>query len=749
MKKQFFLSIVASLYLTLTIQAQISEGGTPLSFNKNSILSEIPVKIVPEINTLALLAEDIENKGKEMPFRFGKDIDVFYNLMNSGIWETLENGDRLWRLKIESKDAYSLNFICNQFFIPEGARFFVYTADKSIVRGAYTSKNNNQYYSFANAPIPGSSIVLEYYEPSTVVGQGRININKVIHGYRDTFAKRGPFGTSGSCNINVNCPLGDNWQTEKTSVAIIVTANNSSVCTGTIVNNTAEDAKPYFLTANHCIQGANPANWIFIFNHESADCSGNTGPIDQSINGASVIAADSPSDFALLLLNNDIPAEYNVFFAGWNNADSPSDSTVCIHHPSGDLKKISKDINPVLSTSYGNTPNTHWEVSNWEFGTTEGGSSGSALFDFNGRIIGQLHGGQASCSNNSWDKYGKLAYSWTNNNNINANKRLKDWLDPNSSGAITLDGKYFNTPDFELDMALTAVTAPISSNCTNVINPIVKIRNAGENTVTSVRIYYQINDYLQFFDWTGSLAFGGNETVNLSGVELEAGNHLFKAFLSLPNGGVDQDMSNDTIAFPFVSEIGVPLKINVLTDNRPVETSWVVKKADGTVVHTNPTLEEQTTYNENLCLDNGCYDFVIFDTGNNGLNGLFGFIYVGNFSVELNGLVIAQSPENGNFGAKDSIRFCINDVSVDNVDKTNSLFIYPNPASDYLNVEFFGNPSVNSFVYVYDIRGRLVLKEMMLEKSSRLNVSSLDAGVYVVVVNTTNSVMRKQFVKHK
>lgn len=750
MKKQFFLSVVALIILSWSIKAQINEGGIPISFNKSNLRTDVPVKILPEINVQALLAEDEQNQGKAVPFRFGKDIDVYYNLMNSGVWETLENGDRLWRLKIESQNAHSLNFICNQFFIPDGARLFVYSADKSVVRGAYTSKNNNAQYSFANAPIASSSIVLEYLEPANVVGQGRININKVIHGYRDTFAKnRGPFGTSGSCNINVNCPLGDDWQNEKTGVAIIVTSNNSAVCTGTIVNNTAEDAKPYFLTANHCTQSANLQNWVFIFNHESEQCIGTAGPTDQSINGAQLIASDSPSDFALLLLNDDIPAEYNVFFCGWSNADIPADSTICIHHPAGDLKKISKDIHPSVSSNYGSTPNTHWEVSNWEFGTTEGGSSGSALFDFNGHIIGQLHGGQASCSNNSYDKYGKIAYSWTNNDNPNSNKRLKDWLDPTNSGVATLDGKYFNTPDFQLDMALTAVTSPKASNCNNVINPVVKIRNNGETTVTSVRVYFKINDYLQFVDWTGNLAFGNSAMVNLPGVQLEAGNHEFKAFLSSPNNGIDQNTSNDTIEFSFITEIGAPLKISVLTDIKPSETTWVLKKDDGTVIHTNPTLEAQTAYIEDLCLENGCYDFVIYDSGSNGLNGYFGYWNMGSFLLTLNGQQIAQSPANGNFGTKDSTRFCITDVSVDNISTATNLFVYPNPANDYIHVEMIEN-NMQSVASVYDIRGRLVQKEILLsEQSNRINVASYQPGVYVLIVNTGDRIIRKQFIKLK
>lgn len=752
MKKIYFIFALFCMAEIPFISAQISHGGTPYSFNKTNISQEISFKTLPEVNVQQLIKEDERNYGKNMPYRFGKDIDVYYNMFNSGKWETLENGDKIWRLGIRSDNALSLNFICNQFFMPKGANLFVYSEDRNIVLGSFTSENNNPSFGFATTIIPASSIILEYYEPKNVAGEGRININKVIHGYRDILNKRGPYGTSGSCNINVNCPMGNDWQNDKQGVAMILTSSNSAVCTGTIVNNTLQDGKPYFLTANHCTSGANPGTWVFLFNHEAIDCNGTTGPTDQSINGATLVATDSPSDFALLLLNSEIPPEYNVYYCGWNNEDVAADSTVCIHHPSGDLKKISKNTNAVSSSSYSSSySDTHWQIDNWEFGTTEGGSSGSALFDPNHRIIGQLHGGQASCTNISWDKYGKIAYSWLNNGATEPNKRLKDWLDPNNSGAITLDGRYFNTPEYTLDLALNQVISPkLTNNCYSELHPEVKIRNNGETVITSAKIYYEIDGNSQSFDWTGNLAFGNSEIIALPSIDLAAGNHTFKAFISNPNNTVDLNSANDTLSFNFTSEIGSPVIVSVLTDNNPNQTTWVIKKEDGTIIQNNPTLSQTTTYTQDLCLENGCYDFVIYDSGNNGLNGMFGFIYVGNFSLTVGGQIIAQSAEGANFGAKDSTRFCINDVSVNNYNSNPQVFVYPNPANEQLNIRFMDNLPENSLIEIFDYTGRAVIEQISVEnKLTTISISNFNSGLYFIHIKNGDSIIRKPFVKIK
>ena len=117
----------------------------------------------------------------------------------------------------------------------------------------------------------------------------------------------------------------------------------------------------------------------------------------------------------------DPPESYNVHYAGWDVSGNTPNIPVGIHHPSGDIKKISFD--------YDNASNSgnFWDIDSWDDGTTEPGSSGSPLFDgISHRIIGQLYWGVASCTNFGYDTYGKTSVSW--------NLGLNQYLDPNNLG---------------------------------------------------------------------------------------------------------------------------------------------------------------------------------------------------------------------------------------------------------------------------------------------------------------------------
>ncbi len=423
------------------VKAQISGGGTPVSFNKLS-LSAVESVVTGTVDVEAYLAEDKIEQEQGMPFRFGAPFDVNYSLYNSGTWDELDDGSRIWRLEIKSPGAFSINLIYDYFYMPPGGKMFVYSADRQMVLGAFTERNNKDHGQFSTAPVKGDDCIVEYYEPAEVRGRGVIAIGRIVHAYRDIFDYGGTkeadgFGSSGSCNNNVNCPVGAPWQDDKRAVAMVLLAGGTRWCSGSLVNNARQDGTPYFLTANHCL--GSESTWIIMFRYESPTCSNIDGPTNYTISGTTKLANYSTSDFGLLQLSSTPPESYEPYYAGWSNVDTPSQSSTGIHHPSGDIKKISFDYDPVTSTDYLTSSGTsHWRIGVWDDGTTEGGSSGSPLFDQNHRVVGQLHGGYASCTSLTSDWYGKFAMSW--NGGGTSSSRLRDWLDPDNTGVQTLDG---------------------------------------------------------------------------------------------------------------------------------------------------------------------------------------------------------------------------------------------------------------------------------------------------------------------
>ena len=762
MTKSFFLSFF--LLLSLVTFSQQGDGGLPKTFKEVIDYNKIDKRVFDEPNITALKIEDslTDNSGTA-PWRFGFNNNTNINISNSGTWINLSNGDRIWQLVVVCKNALTINLTFSQTVIPTGNELYVYNPSKDFILGKFTASHlyNGE---LGTELVPGEITIVEYFVPkgSSI---GNVNICTVTHGYRtpNEFLLKA-FGGSGACNVNVNCPEGAAWTQQRNSVVMLVSGSNG-FCTGALINNTLNDGKPYVLTANHCY--SNPATWIFRFQWESTSCiNPSTSPTFQSLSGAVLRAQGTPSDFCLVeitggLVNGTVPAAYTPYFSGWDNTETISPSAVCIHHPSGDIKKIAIENNALISTSFGGSPsNSHWGVLSWDLGVTEPGSSGSPLFNQNRRIIGQLHGGASACGASVLsDEYGKVSVSW-NPAGSTSSGQLKYWLDPNNTNASFVDGyDPSNAPTITLDAGLSNSAFIQTSLCGSNYIPNVTISNGGSQSVTTAVISYSIDGgTAQNYNWNGSLAQFQTQVINLPPVQLLPGNHTFSATVSQVNNGVDELSVNNATNTQFlvtaINQTSNLLKVTLLTDNYSSETYMEVLSSNGMVVWvqgnesfagnygtgmtpgpTDPTspLLDNTTYNWDVPLSlNDCYTFKIYDYYGDGLSG---FIADGSLSLANHNNINFYTLSIPNFGSELGIVFK-NISTIGIVESENQeLNVFPNPANDLL---FINLTSSAKQISIVDIYGKLIYSEPALLDSHELKISSLASGTYWLKVDLTN-----------
>ncbi len=443
MKSKYLLTSVAVLAVCILARPAVAQQVRPTATIHADLLAKpeaIPVVHAPPIDLQAVAREDVERERLALPYRFAIPNRVFVTPEDNGTWESIGENTLVWRLRVSSPGAVSLNLGFGRFQMPEAGHMLIYAADHSHLLRPVTAEDNAGHAEFWSPVVPSDEVVVEVTLPPSARDELDLELTSVNVGYRGF--GRVQFEKAGSCNIDVICPEGDAWRDEIPSVAVY-SRGGGLVCTGFMVNNTAEDQTPYFLTANHCgVTSGNAASVVVYWDYESPTCGQQGGgSLDQWQSGSYWRAAYSPSDFTLVELDEDPNSAWGIAFAGWDRSNADPNGAVAIHHPSCDEKSISFEYDPCTTTSYLGTSNpgdgTHIRVIDWDAGTTEPGSSGSPLFDQNHHAVGQLHGGYAACGNDLSDWYGRFSVSWDGGGS--SSSRLRDWLDPGNTGAMSLD----------------------------------------------------------------------------------------------------------------------------------------------------------------------------------------------------------------------------------------------------------------------------------------------------------------------
>ena len=464
------MSLFWGLFLLLWMTpaaGQVQFGGTPAGVQYQLDFPQTEIRVIAPNEEMSARGEKL--RGKEEPgiaLHAGFVLPAGLSPATQGHWDIIEDSIHVWRAIIHSPGAIASGVNFSVFHLHEDARLFVYDPGRTTILGAFDHRNNTKSRKFSTAVVPGQYIVLEYQEPYFTGKENEplhshLEVESIIHltnggGIKDPATGKG-IGDAGDCHVNINCPEGAQWQDAKRGIArmLMRVGDSYSWCTGSLVNNTAQDGTPYFLTAEHCGRGADNYDrlfWQFYFNFEHQDCPNQGFPPYHMVYGADLVAKgplDGGSDFQLLVLQNPPPPSWKPYWNGWDRTNTGSMEGTGIHHPRGDVKKISTyntglvSATPTVSGKPMATSSAwrvNWTATESGHGVTEGGSSGSPIFNSDKKIIGTLTGGASSCDNTGGpDFYGKFWYHWSRNG-TSITERLNLYLDPLETGAETLEG---------------------------------------------------------------------------------------------------------------------------------------------------------------------------------------------------------------------------------------------------------------------------------------------------------------------
>jgi hypothetical protein len=491
MKKLLFL--VATLALTY-INAQVKDEGTPISEALGIERAGVPTISLPKFDVEAEYRKATEDQTKTGMWVFARKFKFNLNFNNAGTWTTLPNGDRLWRLTFTSENAKTLNFGFENYQLAEGAKMYIHTPAGNY-QGDFTAADNSSEKLLTSWIIKGNMATVEFYEPANKAGQSTFNITTVSHGFRtlNENAFRA-VNDSGSCMYDANCPEGDGKEEQKRGTVILLSGTdiNNGFCSGTLINNTSNNKVPLIITAFHCISTLNVNTTYNIaarFRHWSTatQCPGGGGAVAntnfyQFSSGATVRVKYSDADTGLLQLPANIPNTQDVCYVGWDRDPAVPTLTAGgawgLHHPSGDVMKYSYETGTLVSTTVtiDNQFANVWRIPSWNFGRTEGGSSGSGLYrNSNGRLIGVLFGGSSFCADspgnpnpgsapNINDYYGRIHMAWAGGGTTST--RLSNWLDQTNTGVLThghLCNTFLSSKPFEVQ-AENFTIYPTASN---------------------------------------------------------------------------------------------------------------------------------------------------------------------------------------------------------------------------------------------------------------------------------------------
>lgn len=649
------------------------------------------------------------------PLRIAEPVKVNLDIVNLASWVT--TGDMSYgKYTITSAGAKSLSINFDKFFIPANAEMYIYNKDGEMVTGPITARENNSKNVWGTFVYKGDELTMEIKVKTIDKKSLKLHVRNVAYGITQIYG----YGSSSSCNINVMC-AGSTWEKERNTVALILSGDGDIVCTGALINDVCNDLKAYFLTANHCLQGADVSEWRFSFNYMSFQCSPTVdGYHWMTFFGSTLRASESHSDFALLEMDQVPDAMSGINYAGWTRDSTTNSSTVIIHHPAGDVMKITTDVSAPSKTVVDAVQ--LWQLG-VDYGTTNGGSSGAPYFNQDHKIIGQHYGQLVQSEDDCYNltKYGgRFNASWDGNGT--SSSRLKDWLDPANSNTVSMP---------TLVPATDLAPSGPSSFCTGPQNYTLPTLPSGMSldhwSITPSSGVASLSTSGN----TATLSYVGDGSVTLTAVLNNACGVTSTVERVIGVGGPTLSFYIDPLWYTenhtfCTNSLGNNFQIISADTYNVTSFEWGISPS--TVIDANGWLEEQGVY-----FGTGGY-YQIYARAKNACG-------YGTASTATYNLYVDDNCSGG--------LAVMTRSGVPTEEKTSDLVIYPNPAGNH----FTGRvPSAltlkRSVLKITDINGRVVKRSELLQRSQfDVNISGLARGTYIVTVTDGVRSYSKKLIK--
>lgn len=793
--------------LFLGLQLGVWAQQTLVHTTKLELAKDVPTLFLQAPDLATLAAEDDLRDKQGVLYRIGVAIPTHLTPQNAGFWTTNSDGSRTWQMVIAAPGAEAISYLFDKFVLHGGSTLRIQNMGGQDVHPLLTGADVEAHQMQNAALCAGAKHVLTLTEPAYTT-PSEIYIDRIMYNYRSTgYEATEKINESDPCEVNVNCsPVGDAWQDEKRGVARIYVVEGAQAgwCSGSLINNTAQDCKPYFLTALHCGVSATTANmnqWKFYFRYEAVACTNPTSAgtlANYFVTGCLRIAdaadggGNSGSDFLLVklgnannentVINNLKSANLNAYWNGWNASTSPTTGGVSIHHPAGDIKKISTFSGNTVSTQWGSATGSHWRVT-WTanangHGVTEGGSSGSPLFDNTGNIIGTLTGGGSFCTALSApDQYGKMAFHWANNGTT-AIEQLKPWLDPANLNVLVFGGSADPcTP--------TTPVAPVANFVANAttVTPATTVSFTDLSTGIPTSWAWSVSPATGWSFAGGSNASTQNPQILFSNVG------QYTVSLTATNAqGSDVETKNNYIVVaqvtgPCTASAVCDEYINTVSFNTINNTSACGNNGYTDFTGTSTSLAQGTAYTLTITpaiVNNtqaAAYtndeiaawidfnnDFDFNDAGEQIAYVLVGAGWVNTFNVTVplasyTGNVrmrvrISYQPDGAitpcgpaSYGETEDYTINITSGASVNDNPLSQVAIYPNPANEVLIVDLKDLEEVSS-IAILDMNGKQVQSIQKIEKGlNTLQMNELKAGVYQVRITQNGYQYTQRMIK--